>query len=423
MMNTPDKIYSNESIELKGVLSEFRSALEEEIDKIKKSGQSSTLLYAGRQIESVSSEFWYQFNVEYVPALPADTPCKLLIGKEQFDATVISFQENVIVVSTKVRLPDSIGKARLENGATVLLERLVKCIEDNSLNENSAGHRMLPSNGGVYSAQRIYEYNDLVLNDGNTQSQNKAIESALLNDITYIWGPPGTGKTTVIGQIIDELCKRNRSVLVVSHTNTAVDGAIEKADKACFSSCHNDENYPILRIGVPARRLPDRVLLPYHVSVLGKELYEREALLKKQQAELAKRINEILPMLAKNVWVKENKLENIEELLQIVAKYETKLNETQNEIENISVSIQREKAIHPEYIQYSTLSKKVREKRTNYNVICEEICKTESAINEFPFQIQRAQDEIKKYDIYTELRAQEAKYMSASFLGCGRIMV
>lgn len=56
-MNTPDKQYSDGRIELKGILSEFREALEEEIDKIKKSGQSSTLLYAGRQIESVGSEF------------------------------------------------------------------------------------------------------------------------------------------------------------------------------------------------------------------------------------------------------------------------------------------------------------------------------------------------------------------------------
>ena len=417
MMNTPDKKYSDERIELKGILSEFREALEEEIDKIKKSGQSSTLLYAGRQIESVGSEFWYRFNVEYVPVLPADTPCKLLIGKDQFDATVISFEENAIVISTKVRLPDSMGKARLENGATVLMERLIKCIEENSHNENSIGRRMLPSDGGVYYAQRIYAYNDLVLNEGNTQSQNKAIESALSNDITYIWGPPGTGKTTVIGQIIDELFKRDRSVLVVSHTNMAVDGAIEKADKAYSGTYHNDdESYPILRIGVPARRLPDRVLLSHHVSLLGKELYEQKAFLEKQQAELIQRNNEILPMLAKDVWVKENKLENIEEILQIIAKYETKLNEIQNEIENISVAIQREKAIHPEYIHYSTLSKTIKAKRTNYDAICGEVCKIEAAISELPSQIQRVQDEIKKYDIYAELRTQEAKYMSASFL-------
>jgi hypothetical protein len=79
---------AEEKIELTGILSEFREALEEEIDKIKKSGQSSTLLFGGRQIESHGADRWYRFNVEYVPSLPADTPCKLVIGKDQCCSTV-----------------------------------------------------------------------------------------------------------------------------------------------------------------------------------------------------------------------------------------------------------------------------------------------------------------------------------------------
>ena len=87
---------------------------------------------------------------------------------------------------------------------------------------------MLPFKDGVYPFCSIFTYDDLELKDTNTLSQNNAIKSALSNDITYIWGPPGTGKTTVIGQIIYELYKHGRSVLLVSHTNMAVDGAIEK---------------------------------------------------------------------------------------------------------------------------------------------------------------------------------------------------
>ena len=241
MMYAQDKQHVPDRVELKGILSEFRDALEEEIDKIKKSGQSSTLLFGGRQIESHGADLWYRFNVEYVPSLPADTPCKLVIGKDQFDVTVISYEENSIVISTKTTLPDTIGKARLENGATVLMERLIKCIEENAEKENPAGKRMLSSDCGVYPVKKIFEYDDLALNTGNTQSQNNAIVSALSSDITYIWGPPGTGKTTVIGQIIDELYKHDRSVLVVSHTNTAVDGAIEKADKT-YSKSNQDND-------------------------------------------------------------------------------------------------------------------------------------------------------------------------------------
>ena len=307
MRHFSDAEKPKERVELTGFLAEFRDALEEEIDKIKKSGQSSTLLFGGRQIESHGPDLWYRFNVEYVPSLPADTPCKLVIGKEQFDVTVISFEENSVVVSARTPLPDTIGKARLENGATVLMERLIKCIEENAEKENPAGNRMLSSEGGVYPVKKVFEYSDLTLNAGNTQSQNNAIISAISNDITYVWGPPGTGKTTVIGQIIDELYKHDRSVLVVSHTNTAVDGAIAKADKTYFKSNQNsDISYPILRIGTPSKPLPDRVLLAQHVATLGKELYEQKAALEKQQSELQHRINEITPLLAKDTWIKES---------------------------------------------------------------------------------------------------------------------
>lgn len=408
---------AEEKIELTGILSEFREALEEEIDKIKKSGQSSTLLFGGRQIESHGADLWYRFNVEYVPSLPADTPCKLVIGKDQFDVTVISFEENSIVISTKTPLPDTIGKARLENGATVLMERLIKCIEENAEKENPAGNRMLPADGGVYAAKKIFECNDLTLKSGNTPSQNNAIISALSSDITYIWGPPGTGKTTVIGQIIDELYKHDRSVLVVSHTNTAVDEAIEKADKTYSSSNQNsDSNYPILRIGTPAKKLPDRVMLAQHVAALGKELYEQKAALEKQQAELQRRINEIRPLLAKDIWLKESNLDVIQKALQSIVAHEKEIAEIQRRVDAINVSVEKEKAAHPEYANYLVLSKAMKAKKGDYDAIYSRVERAENAISVLPQRIQAAQDEVRKHSKYAELRTQESKYMSASFL-------
>ncbi len=249
-----------ERIELKGILGEFREALEDEIVKIEKDGQTSISLSGGRRIECRNGEFWYRFHVDYVQGIPADMPCKLTIGKDQYDATVVSFEGNVIVVATKAPLPEAIAKAQLENGSAVLMERLINRVEENAGIENKAEKRMLPDGGGTYTHRRIFTYDDLAQHEGNTESHNKAIAAALSNDITYIWGPPGTGKTTVIGQIIEGLDKHGRSVLVVSHTNTAVDGAIEKADRTYIAAhTESDDLYPILRVGTPARPLPERV--------------------------------------------------------------------------------------------------------------------------------------------------------------------
>ena len=61
--------------------------------------------------------------------------------------------------------------------------------------------------------------------------QRAAVERILgLNDgeILIIVGPPGTGKTEVIAKAAFELTKRGEKVLITSHTNIAVDNALEK---------------------------------------------------------------------------------------------------------------------------------------------------------------------------------------------------
>lgn len=401
---------------LEGILSEFREALDEEIDKIKTSGQSSTLLYSGRQIEHHGAEFWYRFSVEYMPSLPADTPCKLYVGKDQFDVTVISCEENQLILSSRIALPDTLGSARLENGATVLMELLIKCIEDNAEKENAAGLRMLPPDGGVYQAQQLFSGEDLSLGNGNTDSQNKAIIAALANDITYIWGPPGTGKTTVIGQIIDNLYAQNRSVLVVSHTNTAVDGAIEKAARNYEKKNKGeDTTYPILRIGIPARPLPEKVLLASHIAELGKELFAQKNTLEKQEAEIHQRINQIRPTLAKGLWIEKNNLAAIGASIHNLQTLDSQVGTLQETIASIYSAADQEKQANPQYAYYLIRSKELKPKKQEHNKLCEQISNNQAFAATYPASIQEAIDEQKKHDKYTELKTSEAKYMSVQF--------
>ncbi len=70
------------------------------------------------------------------------------------------------------------------------------------------------------------------LSDGTVldDSQRRAVEAALAledNEVLLITGPPGTGKTRVIAKIAEELANRGEKVLVTSHTNRAVDNALE----------------------------------------------------------------------------------------------------------------------------------------------------------------------------------------------------
>ncbi|MCB0738368.1 MAG: AAA family ATPase, partial [Bacteroidetes bacterium] len=77
------------------------------------------------------------------------------------------------------------------------------------------------------------------------QSQNLALQNAIhAQDIAIIHGPPGTGKTTTLIEVIKELLVENSQILVCAPSNNAVDLLVEKLYKASIK---------VLRIGNPAR--------------------------------------------------------------------------------------------------------------------------------------------------------------------------
>ncbi len=71
----------------------------------------------------------------------------------------------------------------------------------------------------------------ILLLSRSNYSQKIAIESALCNRVSIIEGPPGTGKTTTILNIIANLVFRGKRVAVISKNNSAIDNAKEELDK------------------------------------------------------------------------------------------------------------------------------------------------------------------------------------------------
>ena len=60
-----------------------------------------------------------------------------------------------------------------------------------------------------------------------TEEQRAALEGMTAHEISYLWGPPGTGKTTTLAATVYKLFAENMRVLLVSNTNQAVDGILE----------------------------------------------------------------------------------------------------------------------------------------------------------------------------------------------------
>lgn len=76
-----------------------------------------------------------------------------------------------------------------------------------------------------------YSHDTTLFPFGCNASQMQAVKTALTNQISVIQGPPGTGKTQTILNIIANLLKDKKSVLVVSNNNSATENVLEKLSK------------------------------------------------------------------------------------------------------------------------------------------------------------------------------------------------
>lgn len=75
---------------------------------------------------------------------------------------------------------------------------------------------------------REYNENELIFPFGINDSQAKAVRNAFAANFSVIEGPPGTGKTQTILNIISNIIIQDKTVAIVSNNNSAVNNVFEK---------------------------------------------------------------------------------------------------------------------------------------------------------------------------------------------------
>jgi hypothetical protein len=106
--------------------------------------------------------------------------------------------------------------------------------------------------------------------------------------VSWIWGPPGTGKTTTVAAIVRALITDGLRVLVVSNTNTALDTALAR-----FLAVQGGQSRPggVVRIGSPVHEQlsqyrPWPVLLDEEAARAGSRVAEAKVAVEQAIVEL-----------------------------------------------------------------------------------------------------------------------------------------
>jgi len=153
------------------------------------------------------------------------------------NGTFRSYKINDLIISTN---------ALCDNSVNSLFEYFQKAAHSNNLqtDEGEVILRKIYDKIGFIPAESVlasYLNGDTVKNNlkvnnaifpfGCNLSQISAVKNALSHNISIIEGPPGTGKTQTILNIIANIVMNGKTVMVVSNNNPATDNVFEKLQK------------------------------------------------------------------------------------------------------------------------------------------------------------------------------------------------
>lgn len=220
----------------------------------KGSGMRRVVVENGKLIQLDGKENGYRFYFEGDQEVFEGATLRAVIQGQHVDGKIVSISGKEIIITLAQYFGEYIAEAILQIDNTAMLEALVKRLEE--ITEGKSGININIADDVIDNkrASEPYESHiEIVKEECATHQLNeeqvKIVAMALSNAVTYLWGPPGTGKTQSLGALVDILYKMEKRILICSNTNQAVDQVLLKLCKLFGESHHALQDGKIIRVG------------------------------------------------------------------------------------------------------------------------------------------------------------------------------
>lgn len=265
--------------ELQRSIRMYQAALSDEISAARRSGGDRVRISDGKLIGRTQIKWLYEFRLDTETWVPDDCGIEVQHGSVSVAGSVVLVEGFSIVLELEEQLEAPIRRATLVIRLWYILESLSRRLTDASQRPLRGKHDLLllskagRGSAGVQGKPGKY--------DGLNHDQADAVGRALSNAVSFIWGPPGTGKTKTVGRILAETERRGERALLVAHSNAAVDVAM-LAVASLYSGPPQQMAGKVYRFGTP------RLL-----AVRDHEWLSHDAVLRISNPTMAARIDEL----------------------------------------------------------------------------------------------------------------------------------
>lgn len=270
----------------------FLAALKDEAAAARSQrGESITSLSDGRLLGRTPEEASYSFLLDHPVAAMDDAPVEIEVYRVRYPGKVVysTSEEIVVAIETADDLPPAIPHAgliaHLDFIPRRLIERLTLVRSGDEPADLTLALRVFDPSQTPRADHGRPEAVSAPHGKGLNDGQVAAIEKAQRYPVSFVWGPPGTGKTATLARIAEAFCRQGKRVLVAAHSNVAVDEAAHDIVRV-FGDDPLYRDYQILRLGHHRQETIskyDRLLFSRYTETVMRRLGPDRAAIAQQQ--------------------------------------------------------------------------------------------------------------------------------------------